>query len=190
VRAGGGPLKGLAGLGRVIKVMRVSLKRLLATGEFGDLHAGVTDEQVLQRLGEPDEVGGASRRYPRAWRYYYGNVQLCFDRQAANVLLGVIWNAVEDGGFRVPCTWVVEDWDLTPEMGFEQVEEYLRSIGVGLVHGPLVNGVPLLVLPHAVEIAFNRERRLAMIYAPPPSGPPFERSSVKQVMFRRPFGAE
>jgi hypothetical protein len=42
--------------------MRVSLKRFLETGQFGDLRAGMTKAEILDLLGPPDDVGCTSRR--------------------------------------------------------------------------------------------------------------------------------
>ncbi len=59
-------------------MLHVSMEDFLRTGELGPIHLGLTHGQVHGLLGDPDDVGGASRRQrtPTIWKY--GDIELYF----------------------------------------------------------------------------------------------------------------
>jgi hypothetical protein len=150
--------------------LNVSLKRLLAIGEFGELHAGMTIEEVRRLLGEPDAWGGTSRKYRHASLYLYRAVEFWFERRAPRGLISIYWEAGETGEFRPPERCMVEDWDLAPGMSFEQVERYLNEQGfrfddAGSWSPPQPRD---LVLPSGLRISFDEDGKLYSVYAPAP----------------------
>lgn len=68
----------------------MSLKTFLRTGELGSIKPGLNRNEVTELLGEPDDVGGTSRKHrePAVWKY--GDVELLFDRETRKLSLIVI----------------------------------------------------------------------------------------------------
>jgi hypothetical protein len=147
--------------------MKVSLRRLLATGEFGDLRSGMSGQEVRSLLGEPDGMGNTSRKYRRPNIYLYGTVEFWFQRQAPYGLYSVFWESGDKGAFRLPETCVVEDWDFTPALHFEQVEDYLNEQGYRFEYVDCWDDPrpPDLLLPSGVQITFDDEGRLFAVSA-------------------------
>ncbi len=56
----------------------VNLKDFIRTGDFGGLRLEMTEAEILALLGEPDTVGGTSRRQSRPLIWKYGDFELHF----------------------------------------------------------------------------------------------------------------
>lgn len=56
------------------------LEKCVLTGDFGGIRLGMTREEIRDRLGDPDDMGGTLRKYrtPSIWKY--GEVELFFGR--------------------------------------------------------------------------------------------------------------
>lgn len=148
--------------------MTVSLKRLLATGEFGDLRAGMTIDQVRSLIGEPDACGGASRNYRLPSVYRYETVELWFQQKQPRGLMTLYWEAGESGAFRLAQTCLTEDWDWIPGMSFGEVEDYLneQSFRFDYVDCWTPPRPPDLLLPSGVRVTFSEEGQLYAVSAP------------------------
>ena len=146
--------------------MIISLRQFLQTGCLGELRTGLPPEEVRGLLGEPDDVGGTSRKYPRPCIYVYGAVELYFQRQRPFSLTTIHWEAVERGEFCLSERCVVQDWDLTPGMAREQVEAFLRSheLAFQRQEHPSLPTTDLL-LPSGVKLSFDENGQLYSIYA-------------------------
>ena len=108
--------------------MRVSLKEFLNTGQLDDLRVGMPPEQVVQLLGDPDMLGGTSRKYHRHSIYKYGSLELHFARELPFSCVGIYIEYPFDGSpIRLPPSFEVEDWDLTRACSRVDVERYLKS---------------------------------------------------------------
>jgi hypothetical protein len=68
----------------------VNLKDFLRTLKLGRIHLGQGARDVVAILGEPDCVGGASRkhRWPPIWKY--GDIELLFDYRTRRINMVVI----------------------------------------------------------------------------------------------------
>jgi len=57
-----------------------------ATGEISPVRLGLTREKIKALFGEPDAVGGTSRKYrtPSVWKY--GELEFHFDSRSTDVL--------------------------------------------------------------------------------------------------------
>ncbi len=56
---------------------------------------GLTREQVLERIGTPDDVGLTSRRHKAPQLWLYGTVEVCFGKDG---LVDLIFDDDEKGG--------------------------------------------------------------------------------------------
>lgn len=69
-------------------------RRLIAAG---CIRAGMSRTEARAALGEPDQVGGTSRRYPTPSIFKYGDVELCFGPRASDGLT-LVYSEREGGG--------------------------------------------------------------------------------------------
>jgi hypothetical protein len=63
----------------VSQSVTVQLEEFLRTGEFGPVRLGMTRDDLVRTLGEPADLGGASRSQPRPPIWRYGDVEFHFD---------------------------------------------------------------------------------------------------------------
>jgi hypothetical protein len=147
--------------------MRVSLERLLRTGQLGDLTPGMSAEQVHALLGEPDAVGGTSRQHHRPSVWLYGSIELYFRQESPYDFHAVFWDAAEKGPLRLPTRCVIEDWELSPGMALPEVDAWMRrrDIAVVEVDIPPESPTTVLVLSSGVRITFDERERLYALYA-------------------------
>ncbi|MEO7714958.1 MAG: hypothetical protein ABIY70_02040, partial [Capsulimonas sp.] len=96
--------------------MSVSLKELLRTGVFAGIQPGTPKQQLLDLLGEPDYVGGTSRKYRRPQILVYGSVELYLDHATRDQFVSVFWDAEAKGEFRFSSRVEVLDWEWKPGM--------------------------------------------------------------------------
>ncbi len=107
--------------------MQVSLNAFLRTGNLGELRNGMSKTEVRALLGEPDAVGGESRKYRKPSIFLYGTAELHFDQQAPHCLTSFWWEAGEKGEFRLSPVCEILDWAFTPDWTFAQVDDYLDA---------------------------------------------------------------
>jgi hypothetical protein len=144
--------------------MIISLKRYLQTGKFGELYRGLSKEAVLNRLGEPDERGGTSRKYPRPFIYLYGTVEVWFQQQRPGTLTNVYWEAGERGSLRLPSRCTIQDWPLEPGMGQVEIEDYFKRNGFVFSYPEALNAVAsTLMLSSGVQITLDETEILSSI---------------------------
>ncbi len=113
--------------------MVIELEAFLRTGEFGPVRMGMSRDELLRLLGEPERLGGASRRHPVPPIWRYGDVEFHFVPETG--LLGLVFA----DGFEVP----------RGALGLALEPGWLRG---GL---PLQAGLERLVeagLPHALRV--------------------------------------
>jgi hypothetical protein len=145
--------------------MTVSLQRLLKSGHFGELRAGMAAQQVRGLLGDPDTTGGTSRRYPRPSIYLYGTVELWFSRQQPWGLTSVFWAPGERGALQLPPSCAIQDWDLTPGMDREGVEAFLQENDFTYAQETSPSGIRLL-LKGGAQITLEEKGRLYGLCVP------------------------
>src|SRR4051794_27422331 len=66
-------------------MMLVSLKDFLASGVFGPVSFGCDRQQLEAILGEPEDVGGVSRKHRRLVIWKYGDVEFYFSRASGGL---------------------------------------------------------------------------------------------------------
>jgi hypothetical protein len=147
--------------------MRASLERFLRTGQLGDLTPGISREQIHALLGEPNDVGGTSRKYCRPSIWLFGSIELCFHQPDPQDFYGVYWDAVEKGTVRLPAHCAVEDWELSPGMARPEVESWLRSKKIEIAEVRTLPKSPttVLLLSSGVQITFDEQEQLYAISA-------------------------
>jgi hypothetical protein len=148
-------------------MMRVSLERFLRTGQLGDLTPGMSRGQIHALLGDPDDVGGTSRKYRRPCIWLYGSIELCFRQSLPQDFYGVFWDAAEKGPVRLPAHCVIEDWELLPGMPRPEVESWLLCKGIEIadIHPPPKSPTTVFLLYSRVRISFDDQEHLYAISA-------------------------
>ncbi len=126
--------------------MEVSIEQFLKTGAIGNLHLGMTADEVRDLLGTPDDVGGTSRRYPRPSIYVYGSTKLFFSRSRPARCHSLWWYA-HRGVFRLAGDGAGEQL-LSPGMQRPEVEARLKSAELMFECPPHQEGIaPMLRFP-------------------------------------------
>ncbi len=135
--------------------MNISLRQFLETARLGDLRLGDPIEHVHSCLGQPEDVGGVSRKHPWPSIFVYGTVEVFFSRRPSPLCRGIVWE-VGRGHFHLRDTDTVEDWGLTPGMRRDAVEAYLE--GAGLAFLPQGEAKREMMLLHSgALIAFDED---------------------------------
>ncbi len=88
----------------------VQLEEFLRTGEFGPVWMGMSRDDLLRALGEPERLGATSREQPIAAIWKYGDFEFHFDPRtqllalvyadAFDVPRGALGLAIEPGWLR------------------------------------------------------------------------------------------
>jgi hypothetical protein len=110
----------------------IYLSEFLQSGRLNGLQVGMTQEQVLQTLGEPEDVGGTSRKYrkPSVWKY--GNLELFFNRTPPYTCFRIyIEFPFPEMPIRLPDCFEVAEWGLPPGADRDGVERYLHAHRIG-----------------------------------------------------------
>ena len=141
--------------------MNISLQQFLETGRLGDLRLGDTVGRVHSLLGQPEDVGGVSRKHPWPSIYVYGSVEVFFSRGTSPLCRGIAWEAGR-GPFRLRGVDTIEDWVLAPGTRRAAVEAYLEGAGLAF----LADLRPeTLLLRSGVFIAFHEDGVLDSVSA-------------------------
>jgi len=137
-------------------VIEIDLQDFLRSGALGPVQVGMTRDQVRHELGEPDATGGASRQYRTPSIWFYGSLELIFERSGPELV------SIHLDGFDVPsgCNRIVLDpWCIRGAMPLEEAETALGLAGIGFSRHPwraTPNGT-LVVTQSNVEMGFILE---------------------------------
>ncbi len=143
--------------------MEVSIDQFLKTGAIGNLHLGMTADEVRDLLGLPDDVGGTSRRHPRPSIYVYGSIEL-FSRSRPAQCHGLWWYA-HRGVFRLRADEGGGQF-LLPGIQRPEVEARLKSAALLFECPPHREEIaPTLVLASGVTAVFNEDGSLYVVAA-------------------------
>ena len=132
----------------------VSLLDFMRSGRFGPVVLGATRERLRRRLGEPDALGGTSRRQrvPTIWKY--GDVEFHFGREADR-----LWMIFMDD-FQVPSggsRFGVDPWIIDRGLPLGELKRQLRALDVTYeVNQDEAAGARELVTPGGVHLAYHR----------------------------------
>lgn len=67
-------------------MQRLNLQELTRRGRLGPIVLGMQDDVVRQALGEPDDIGGISRKYRRGNLWLFGDLELGFEPKLRQLL--------------------------------------------------------------------------------------------------------
>ncbi|BDI33302.1 hypothetical protein CCAX7_53530 [Capsulimonas corticalis] len=143
----------------------VSLKELLRSGKFAGISPSTSIRLVMEILGEPDAVGGMSRKYRRPGVYLYGSVELNVSRTNPQIYIGAHWDVEGKGEFRFSTRLEVLDWDWKPGMMREQVEAWLIEHGLAFEYQyPDIAEQQWLRVESGVEVSFDEAGVLGSVH--------------------------
>ena len=109
--------------------MNISLKQFLQTGTLGELHVGMTGDEVLRLLGESDFPDKSDQKEGAHWSYGDFSVGLLRWKQPFLWVYGLQWYPTPESVENRPSPFVIDDWGITGEMKPEDVKAYLNSNG-------------------------------------------------------------
>jgi len=134
------------------------IEEFLRSGALGDLHLGLSRDQVRQMLGEPPDHSEKNWKH-EIWKY--GGLQIAF----SGSLLSFIGLYFENGEARLPAS-LVEDGNITIETdGVTELEELLRAKGIEFTVDPELtyDDYKLIrIAASGVGIGFTRGRLSSM----------------------------
>jgi hypothetical protein len=94
----------------VSEPVTVNLEDFLRSGEFGPVRMGMSRDELLRVLGEPERLGGTSNRHPTPVIWKYGDIEFHFHpdtellflvhADAFDVPRGALGLAIEPGWIR------------------------------------------------------------------------------------------
>jgi len=75
-------------------------KKFGETGDICPVKLGCTRDELRALFGEPDSVGGTSRKHKRPGIWKYGDLEFHFEKDKTDALC-LIWSDTDDGHVRV-----------------------------------------------------------------------------------------
>ena len=160
----------------------VNLKDFLLTLKLGSIHLGQSANDVVAILGEPDCVGGESRkhRWPPIWKY--GDIELLFDyrTQRIDMILINFWKQEHPcGGAAIQ----LDPWIFKGGLPYDELITQLDKESIDYCEVEPINpGTIQLLVNSAIGMIFNNDpdwgfaglRKLYLGRSPwpaPPSSP-------------------
>jgi hypothetical protein len=158
----------------------VNLKDFLRTLELGRIHLGQSANDVVAILGEPDCVGGESRkhRWPPIWKY--GDIELLFDYRTMQIDLIVISFWKQDypsGGAAIQ----LDPWIIKGGLGIDELITQLDKESIDYCEVEPINpGTRQLLVNSSITTIFDNNpddsgfaglRKLCLSRSPWPAPP-------------------
>lgn len=141
-----------------------SFVEFLKTGQLGELHCGMSKDEVHELLGQPEDV--SVQRNPQIWKY--GSLELTFHRssEVKTPELGMIYlyfrsHATNLGGFREQVGW----WP-TSKATLVEFRDFLDKSGIRADGGVTSEPSQVLVLSSGVRVTFDEGRLHSACYTP------------------------
>lgn len=108
-------------------MVTISLKNFVQTGRFGSVALGQSRAQVRTSLGEPDDLGGTSRKHRKPAIWKYGSFELHFPPPGDSLsLIHVDHFDIQLGGRNV----IVEPWIMRGDLPQDALERELSKLGL------------------------------------------------------------
>jgi hypothetical protein len=108
-------------------MIRVSLKDFVRTGNFGPVALDQTKAEVRAHLGEPDDTGGRSHKYPEPRIWKYGSFEFHFEPGSDRLrFIHADDFEVPEGGKNV----MLDPWIIRRDLPREDLESALRALGL------------------------------------------------------------
>ncbi len=134
----------------------ISLLDWLRTGFFGPLRFGQTRAEIALLLGQPDDVGGTSRKYRRPTIWKYGDFELYF-WPGGDALSGIQSDTfnVPHGGPRIQ----LDPWQLRGGIAQHTIEEAFTSAGIAyhIAASPHLAGTTQIITTSGVWLNFEAQ---------------------------------
>jgi hypothetical protein len=133
----------------------VNLKDSLRTLKLGRIHLGQRADDVVAILGEPECVGGASRkhRWPPIWKY--GDIELVFDYRTRQINMVVInfWEQKHpSGGVSIQ----LDPWIIKGGLRLDELTSRLDKEGIDYCEVESLNpGTRQLLVNSAITMILN-----------------------------------
>jgi hypothetical protein len=160
---------------------KVNLKDFLRTLKLGRIHLGQSANDVAAILGEPDDVGGASRkhRWPSIWKY--GDIELFFDYRTRQINL-ILINFWEDGYPSGDAAIQLDPWIIKGGLRIDEFIPPLDQEGIDYCEvEPINTGTREFLVNSAIKVIFNNDneeygggaglRKLSLSCSPWPASP-------------------
>jgi len=133
----------------------VNLKDFLLTLILGRIHLGQRADDVVAILGEPECVGGASRkhRWPPIWKY--GDIELLFDYRTRQINMVVInfWEQKHPSG---GASIQLDPWIIKGGLRLDELTSRLDKEGIDYCEVESLNpGTMQLLVNSAITMIFN-----------------------------------
>jgi hypothetical protein len=155
-----------------------SLASFLKTGELGDIHVGMTPDQVRDVLGEPLDTSGSKK--PWIWKYDPFEIVFGFpeERREFRVKSISIDFRSADSASTAPLRF--SDWDSSRSRTFQDFKDYLDKHAIRIAGGVATGPDQYLILESTVRATFGEGRLYSIRYDAK------NESQLKQVSFSIP----
>lgn len=128
-----------------MKLLEFNLRDFLITGHIGDLSSGISREQVIEIIGEPEtwSVNSKSKKRDRAGIWKYGSLEIWFDKSGTTEAIwlypaknGKIWESIGFTGFYPDTNTDLADFEKylrLEQLTFTYDQDYPQSSGIKLI---------------------------------------------------------
>jgi hypothetical protein len=135
----------------------VNLKDFLRTLKLGRIHLGQHADDVVAILGEPDCVGGASRKHRRPPIWKYGDVELLFDYRTRQINMVVI-NFREQKHPSGAASIQLDPWIIKGGLTLDELIRRLGEEGIDYCEVEPINpGTKQLLVNSAITMIFGAD---------------------------------
>jgi hypothetical protein len=140
-----------------------TLKQFLQTGDLGPIHPGMSEEEVIDLLGPPQDRSVS--KHPQILKY--GGLQLTFLRrpEAADRVLAHIGLYYGPSTEPFPEATRPADFAGTSETTISQVREFLAQVGLEEYAADEGEDTNYLILPSGARITFDGEKLQSVHFA-------------------------
>ena len=108
----------------MIKAKTISLLKLCQTGQFGELHIGSSQTEMIEHLGQPTDWANTK---PNEDRFcHYGDVQFFFDKQQL-WLIHIDWFNGHNNAPRLNEPHQLEPWKIREAASLEEIQNALHT---------------------------------------------------------------
>ncbi len=141
-------------------MVKASMQDFLQSGQLGPIRLGMSRTQVRELLGDPDDIGGTSRKYrvPATWKY--GDIELHYERGKDQlVLIHADDFNVLSGGRAID----LDPWIIRGGVSLEEVQAQLQAVHIAYQFKEWPYGDNVIVLN------VGRYVQLSFLHSPEPS---------------------
>jgi len=139
-----------------------SFLEFVKTGQLGELHCGMSKEEVRNLIGDPEAV--SSQQNPQIWKY--GHLELTFYRssQGESPWLVSIVIHFHSQSLKLPGSQGLGGWSPTGETTFEEFRGFLEDSAIRVDGGVTSGPHQHLILGSGVRVTFDEARLYSASY--------------------------